>query len=184
MKLLLTSAGLENEVVEKYFLDMLEKEIKNVKALFIPTAAIDVGAIQVLPKCINDLLRCGIEEQNITIYDLHDLMDVEQLKQYDAIYICGGNTAYLLERMNENNFSQELLKFIYNDGIVIGVSAGSIIFASNLGDNLGIVESRINVHCENGEQNKKLTRPFKEEINLTNQQALVVKSKDEQWIIG
>ena len=30
------------------------------KALFIPTAAIDAEAIEVLPKCMNDLLKCGI----------------------------------------------------------------------------------------------------------------------------
>ena len=30
-------------------------------ALFIPTAAIDAGAIEVLPKCMNDLLKCGGE---------------------------------------------------------------------------------------------------------------------------
>ncbi len=34
--------------------------MSEVKALFIPTAAIDAGAIEVLPKCMIDLLKCGI----------------------------------------------------------------------------------------------------------------------------
>ena len=46
--------------VETGFLKMLGKDVSDVKALFIPTAAIDAGAIEVLPKCMNDLLKCGI----------------------------------------------------------------------------------------------------------------------------
>jgi hypothetical protein len=52
------------------------------KALFIPTAAINVGAIGVLPKCMNDLLKCGIREENITVYDLHQIIST-----YNTDYI-------------------------------------------------------------------------------------------------
>lgn len=60
MRVLLTSAGLETEEIKEQFMEMLEKDMSEVKALFIPTAAIDAGAIKVLPKCMNDLLKCGI----------------------------------------------------------------------------------------------------------------------------
>ena len=60
MKILLTSAGLETEELQDYFVKMLDKEMNSVRALFIPTAAVDAGAIAVLPKCVNDLLKCGI----------------------------------------------------------------------------------------------------------------------------
>ena len=69
MRVLLTSAGLETEEIKEYFVKMLGKDVSEVKALFIPTAAIDVGAIEVLPKCMNDLLKCGIQNKNIK-YDL------------------------------------------------------------------------------------------------------------------
>lgn len=52
MGVLLTSAGLETEEIKEAFVDMADKEMSLVKALFIPTAAIDAGAIEVLPKCI------------------------------------------------------------------------------------------------------------------------------------
>ena len=50
MRVLLTSAGLETEEIKMYFTDMVDKDMSLVKALFIPTAAIDADAIEVLPK--------------------------------------------------------------------------------------------------------------------------------------
>ena len=41
MRVLLTSAGLETEEIKECFVDMVSKEMSLVKALFIPTAAID-----------------------------------------------------------------------------------------------------------------------------------------------
>ena len=40
MRVLLTSAGLETEEIKDYFVKMLGKAVSEVKALFIPTAAI------------------------------------------------------------------------------------------------------------------------------------------------
>ena len=39
MRVLLTSAGLETEEIEQYFVKMIGKDMSEVKALFIPTAA-------------------------------------------------------------------------------------------------------------------------------------------------
>ena len=47
MRVLLTSAGLETEEIKDYFVKMLGKAVSEVKALFIPTAAVDAGAIEV-----------------------------------------------------------------------------------------------------------------------------------------
>lgn len=71
MRLLLSSAGLENETIQSFFMSLVGKDMAQVRALFIPTAAINPGAIAVLPKCMNDLLKCGIPEENITVFDLH-----------------------------------------------------------------------------------------------------------------
>lgn len=79
MRVLLTSAGLETEEIKECFMNMAGKDMSCVKALFIPTAAIDAGAIGVLPKCMNDLLKCGIPENNIKVYDLHIGMEIEEL---------------------------------------------------------------------------------------------------------
>ena len=134
MRVLLTSAGLETEEIKECFVDMAGKEMSLVKALFIPTAAIDADAIEVLPKCMNDLLKCGILGKNIDVFDLHAGMEFEKLQQYDVVYLCGGNTRYLLERINATRFHKSLMEYINDNGLVIGVSAGSLIFSNNIED--------------------------------------------------
>lgn len=185
MRVLLTSAGLETKEIQECFLDMAGKDMSLVKALFIPTAAIDAGAIAVLPKCINDLLKCGVLDKNIVVYDLHSGMEFENLQQYDVVYLCGGNTHYLLERINATLFNKSLTKYINNNGLVIGVSAGSLIFSNNLANNLGLIDTKLDVHCTTGEKKGKLAYPLKSNVRLTNTCALVIRNlTDGLEIIG
>ena len=175
MRVLLTSAGLETEEIKEYFMNMLGKDMSSVKALFIPTAAIDADAIEALPKCMHDLLKCGIPNKNIKVYDLHIGMDFDQLRQYDVVYLCGGNTTYLLERINATGFRTALIEYIRANGLVIGVSAGSLIFSDNLPDNLGLINTKMDVHCAEGENRGKVKYPIKDNIRLTNTCALAVR---------
>lgn len=185
MRVLLTSAGLETEEIEQYFVKMIGKDMSEVKALFIPTAAIDAGAIEVLPKCMNDLLKCGIQNSNIKVFDLHTGMEMDELQKYDVVYFCGGNTAYLLERINATGFNTTLMEYIRANGMVIGVSAGSLIFANNLVGNLGLINTKLDVHCPDGEVRGKVAYPLKENMRLTNTCALVIREFPEELeIIG
>ena len=185
MRVLLTSAGLETEEIKACFVDMAGKDMSFVKALFIPTAAIDADAIGVLPKCMNDLLKCGILGKNIDVCDLHAGVAFEKLKQYDVVYLCGGNTQYLLERINATRFHESLMAYINDNGLVIGVSAGSLIFSNNLEKNLGLIDTKLDVHCVMGEKRGKVTYPLKENVKLTNTCALVIRDfPDDMEIIG
>ncbi len=179
MRVLLTSAGLETEEIKEHFVKMLGKDVAEVKALFIPTAAIDAGAIKVLPKCMNDLLKCGFQNENIRVFDLHTGMDIIELQEYDVVYLCGGNTAYLLERVNATGFNVSLMEYIKKNGMVIGVSAGSLIFANNLTGNLGLINTRLDVHCPDGEARGKVEYPLKDNMRLTNTCALVIREFSE-----
>ena len=60
MKVLLTSCGFETEEIKNVFMDMLTKDTSEMRALFIPTAAVFPDAIEVLPLCMKDLLDVGI----------------------------------------------------------------------------------------------------------------------------
>ncbi len=183
MRVLLTSAGLETDKIQKYFINMLEKDVSEVRALFIPTAAIDPGAIKVLPKCLNDLLKCGIE--NIDVFDLHTGMEISKLQKYDVVYLCGGNPSYLLDRINATGFNENLMEYIRGNGMVIGVSAGSLIFSNNLVDNLGLIDTALYVHCQDGEKIGKIDYPLKDHIKLTNTCALAIREiSNEILIIG
>lgn len=185
MRVLLTSAGLETEEIKERFVSMIGKDMSLVRTLFIPTAAIDADAIDVLPKCMHDLLKCRILKQNIDVYDLHVTMELEKLQQYDVVYLCGGSSKYLLDRINDTGFRKSLMAYIRDNGMVIGVSAGSLIFANNLENNLGLIDTKMDVHCETGEKRGKLTIPLKEHLQLTNTCALVIRNlADGIEIIG
>ena len=177
MRVLLTSAGLETEELKEYFLKMLGKDASEARALFIPTAATDADAdaIEVLPKCMHDLLKCGIQNRNIKVFDLHTGMELGELQQYDVVYLCGGSTSYLLERINASGFHKTLMEYIRADGMVIGVSAGSLVFANNLVGNMGLIDTRLEVHCPDGDARGKIAYPLKDPIRLTNTTALVIR---------
>lgn len=176
MRVLLTSCGLETKVIENTFLNMLDKSVQDVKAMFIPTAANDPDAIEVLPKCLEDLLKVGVKRENIFVYDLYDDLDIDISKNYDVIYLCGGSTKYLLRRILERGFDKKIKDFIENNGLILGVSAGSVIFANNLENNLGLIKSHLNVHVDDSCRMKVdvYDNDSLEEINLGNNQAIVV----------
>ena len=180
MNVLLTSCGLETQVIESAFINMLTKAPSETKAVFIPTAAISPDAIEVLPKCLNDLLKCGIKRENIFVYDLHDHIDSELLQTYDVIYLCGGDPGYLLRRINEQGFGKVLQTFINQGGIVVGVSAGSMIFAADMPDNLGLLKCALDVHCgdESREKAGRYEKGREERIKLGNQQAILFEEND------
>ena len=174
MNVILTSCGFETKRIEKSFMDMLQKPPSEIKAIFIPTAANSPDAIEVLPKCLNDLLKCGIKCENIFVYDLHDEIENNMINSYDVIYLCGGSPDYLLRRINESNFRKQLLEFISLGKIVIGVSAGSMIFANDMPNNLGLLECGLDVHCndEIREKTGRYAKNRQERIKLGNTQAI------------
>lgn len=183
MNVLLTSAGLESEVIRRHFMASIPATMEKLRVLFIPTAAQSADAIAVLPKCMDDLLQCGIPALNITVFDLHRGMSLTELEQFHAVYLCGGTTAYLLRRMNDTGFSQTLMQYIRNGGAVLGVSAGSVIFASNHPQNLGLVPFRLSVHCSSGHPAGILSA-MPEHLYLTNASALVIRDLNDMEVIG
>lgn len=178
MNVLLTSCGLQTEKIKEVFLDMLGKKPEKVKAMFIPTAAIDAWAVEVLGKCLNDLLKCGIKHENIFVYDLHKPFDKRISDEFDVVYICGGNTEYLLERINESGFNRKIDEFIKDNGVLVGVSAGSIIFADNLKNNLGLLPCFLDVHCKKHEKAGRYGLNEKKRIDLGDEQGIIFENND------
>ncbi|MBQ3880208.1 MAG: Type 1 glutamine amidotransferase-like domain-containing protein [Oscillospiraceae bacterium] len=184
MKLLLTSSGLETDTILRTFVSLLEKPCKEIRALFIPTAAIDADSIEVLPKCMHDLLRCGIPKENIDVFDLHEGMNLASLTRYDAVYLTGGRTAYLLSRLRDTGFAETLLAYLENGGVVLGVSAGSLIFAENLENNLGLLPTDLRVHCAQDNPRGKLSLPLPAQFDLGNHSAILMRSREDMELIS
>jgi len=173
-KILLTSAGFESDNVTNTFLKFLVKAPQHAKALFIPTAANNAGAIAVLPKCMNDLLKIGISEKNIKVFDLHRALSFDELSAFDAIYFTGGSPRYLMERINKTGFNTPLNKFVCNGGIYVGVSAGSYVAAGNLPDSLGFLNATLKVHTEKGTPVGVFDNNVVTHIDLTDKNAVAI----------
>jgi dipeptidase E len=180
--IILTANGLENKNIGKIFLNMVNKEPENIKAVFVPTAANYAGAIEVLPNCMHDLLDLGIPENNIFVYDLHYKMEQEELSKYNVIYFCGGNTEYLLKRINDTGFNTSLKNFVDNGGVYIGVSAGSIISANNYPKNLGYLDCKLDVHGKEGINIGKFDPKQYSHIKLPDYKAIIIKDNEYEVI--
>ena len=175
-KILLTSTGFDNENIMNKFIELLNVDTKNAKILFIITAANDPDAVRILSGCLDDLTKCGIKDGNITIYDMHKLISQEDINKYDAIYVCGGSTEHLVERIKEINIKPIIDKYIENGGIYIGVSAGSLCTSGNYEKGFKFIENRLDVHCDKGSPNGVVEST--DEIFLTDNQAIYINDKE------
>ena len=53
------------------------------------------------------------------------------IKKYDALYLSGGEPKNLMDSIIKSNNYEVIKKFIDNDGVIIGQSAGAMIFNKN-----------------------------------------------------
>jgi len=127
MKLLLTSAGFLNKGVSDIFLQLLNKPVEQISIIFIPTASRTEEEIKYVNKSKQELVNLGIK--NITTLNLDHKITADEIKNVDVIYICGGNTFYLLQKIRESCLDRLLLNY---DGLYVGVSAGSIVAGPNI----------------------------------------------------
>ena len=176
-KILLTSTGFENENIKNKFIELLDEDIKNVKVLFIITAANDPESVRILSKCLDDLTKCGIEDDNIKVYDMHKVLSQEEINNYNAIYVCGGSTKYLVSRISELNIKPIIDKYIANGGIYVGVSAGSTCTSGKYQEGLDFIKNKLDVHCEKGTPNGKINNL--DYIYLTNNQAIYINDNEK-----
>ena len=146
-KIFLTLAGLPRETSD-YFVKILPKKPAEIKVCFIPTAAnpeVDKSFVQ---KSLDELRDVGIN--NVTEVDLDKENKnslYEKLSSYDVIYVNGGNTFYLLDRVRKSGFDEIITRLLDDEKIYMGVSAGSIIAGPNIESAgwkwLGIVDKNI-----------------------------------------
>lgn len=175
-KILLTSTGFENDNIKNKFLELLNCNVSKAKILFIITAANNPDAVRILSKCLDDLTNCNIPDENITIYDMHKLLTQDEINKYNAIYVCGGSTKYLVDRISEIDFKPLLDKYIENGGIYVGVSAGSVAASGYYQNGLCLIKNNLDVHCESGMENGNITTS--NDILLTDNQAIFINGNE------
>jgi dipeptidase E len=132
MKILLTSTGLSHQDIERSFLSMISKPVKQLTVLFIANTSTNDAEEDYVRKSFEEILKLGIQKENIQIcHSVENLQSIEQIKQ-DVIYVCGGNTFHLLNDIKQANFGNKIKTALHNGVIYIGVSAGSIILTPNI----------------------------------------------------
>lgn len=195
-KILLTSAGFENPIVGNEFLNLVNKTPSTIKVLFIPTASRAEEELYYVEKSKEELLSIGIEEKNIITFNLDYDLSEEELNKIDVIYVCGGNTFYLLHRVRETKFDKVIMDFISSGKVYVGVSAGSVLAGPNINirnlykdNDIGIEDFQglnitdIIVIPHYTEEEKEKIEQIKEDtkyeiITLTDNQALLIIDED------
>lgn len=128
MKLLLTSAGIQNQSIAKAVLDLTGLPASKINLVFIPTAAnIEKGDKGWL---IDDLTR--FKQQGYKSIDIVDIAavsrDIWQPRLEAANLLCfgGGNEQYLARILRESGL-RDLLPGLLKTRVYMGASAGSMV---------------------------------------------------------
>ncbi|WP_280771695.1 Type 1 glutamine amidotransferase-like domain-containing protein [Salipaludibacillus daqingensis] len=132
-KLILAGGGDAEQTlsIDKEFANLINKEKP---FLYIPIA-MDINAIP-YDSCFNWINSVfnphGIEEIKMWTESELNNKSVEDLKQFSAVYIGGGNTFSLLKDFKETFFTNVLKDYLAKGGIIYGGSAGAIIFGEDI----------------------------------------------------
>lgn len=135
MKLLLTSGGLANETISKALEDMVGKSRKDIRVVFVPTAAFPYEDGEHNKEwLVRDLYRtmefCGyLDVASLADLSQEDLM--KKLEPADVIFVGGGNTFYLSYWMDKSGLF-DMLPELLKSKVYVGSSAGSMVVTYSL----------------------------------------------------
>jgi len=189
MKLLLTSTGLTNESVKKFFISRFDA-LDN-KTACIVTSGRNEEEQFYIDGSIKELESLGIKVVEFNVAKHESFVN---FPLFDIYYICGGNTFYILDRMRKTGVDKILINAVKKGKFYLGVSAGSIIpgpdiEVAGLGDpndvnledltGLKIVPYIITPHYNQKEESDmeafKEKRKGEQVIALTDDQAIFVE---------
>ncbi|EFH85043.1 Type 1 glutamine amidotransferase-like domain-containing protein [Ktedonobacter racemifer] len=133
-RILLTSKGFATEAIEQAFFRLFPVSPLTQKVAFIPTAAVNLkGKHPFIIEAKNQFIKWGFKTTDVIDIECDN---VSQLKEYDIIYIGGGNPFYLLEHLRNSGADEVITRKAASGGMIVGVSAGAIV----LGPHLEIVQ--------------------------------------------
>jgi dipeptidase E len=144
MKFLLTSAGIKNASIHDALINLLGKPIAESSALCIPTAiyAIPEGAGHAwrfisgreprTPMCELGWNSLGVLELT-ALPSIDEELWVPMIQETDVLLVNGGDPLYLCYWMQQSGLA-DLLPSL-RDTVYVGLSAGSMVMAPNIGEN-------------------------------------------------
>jgi dipeptidase E len=168
VKLLLTSAGVQNPSIRSALVEMLGKPIEESSALCIPTAAYGhpnsgpgAGPWRFISGK-SELHMVDLGWKSMGILELTALPSIDRerwvplVRSTDALLVNGGDALYLAHWMRESGMAELLPEL---GGVWVGLSAGSMVMTPRMGDDfiqwrppdgadrgLGLVDFHIGPH--------------------------------------
>jgi len=143
VKLLLTSAGIKNASIEAALIELLGKPISESTALCIPTAsyANPGGTARAWEFISGNEPECPMIEigwKSVGVLELTALPSIDRerwvptVRDTDVLLVNGGDPMFLSYWMQKSGLA-ELLPTL-QDTVYVGLSAGSMIMAPNIGE--------------------------------------------------
>lgn len=143
MKQLFLASSIENLAVAKHIAKKITRPLKNLKAVFIPTAGEPEKDKEWIKNDRNGLNQAGVNTFDYTITG-KNAKDLERdLGNCDLIHVNGGDAFYLLLQMQKSGFDMFIQKQIEKGVIYTGSSAGSEVLAPNIEALNKVVEQNI-----------------------------------------
>jgi dipeptidase E len=143
MRLLLTSAGIKNTSIQDALIDLLGKPIAESSALCIPTGTYAMqggaglawnfiaGREPETPMCELGWKSLGVLELT-ALPGIDDEVWVPMVRETDVLLVNGGDPLYLCHWMRQSGLA-DLLPSL-RDTVYVGLSAGSMVMAPNIGE--------------------------------------------------
>jgi dipeptidase E len=169
VKLLLTSAGIANTSIHNALVELLGRPIADSTALFIPTATYAMGGPASAWRQITGRAKtplCELGWKSLGVLELTALPTIDEerwaawVQETDALLVGGGDVFYLGYWMRQSGLA-DLLPSL-REKVYVGVSAGSLVVAPNIGEYfegwkppaggdcaLGMVEFSLFPHLDN-----------------------------------
>ena len=150
MKLLLNSSWLTTPKLEKAFVTLISKPLKETKLLIIHQKEYIKNTFPeyndyvetMIPRDTAILVKLGISTENITNYDVKTKKKPD-LSNNDILYVQGGNNFYYLQQFKENSYMENIREFIESGKPYFGISAGSMIMSPTVDLNLTMDENLV-----------------------------------------
>ncbi|AYC30285.1 Type 1 glutamine amidotransferase-like domain-containing protein [Paenisporosarcina cavernae] len=141
MKLLLTSAGIKNKSIETALVELVGKPIAESTAISIPTAiyAIPGGGYRAWEFFSGESTcpMCELGWKSMGVLELTALPSIDEscwvpmVKEADVILVNGGDPLFLSYWMKKSGIAD---LFPSLDVVYVGLSAGSMVMAPNIGE--------------------------------------------------
>lgn len=186
-KMLLTSNGLSSKKIMFTFKALFMKPIEDISVLFIPAASRTDDEMIYVKKSYDELTQSGVKKDNIIWFDIDAVNETSKyFELVDCIFVCGGNTYYLLSKLKEFGLDYKIIRAIEKGTVYVGVSAGSVIASPTIKhiyfldendtglvnlNSLGLIDKYVIPHYEKSFNNQLISN--KEFVCITDESAIL-----------